>query len=353
MSFDLNSLLRPHIVNLQPYTSARDEYTGKEGVFLDANENPYGSATAQDFNRYPDPYQLELKEEIAKVKAVKPSQIFLGNGSDEAIDLMFRAFCNPGKDNVILLPPTYGMYEVSAAINDVEIRKVPLSQDFQLQTDKILETVDVKTKIIFICSPNNPTGNKVKKEDIIRLMKEFNGMIVVDEAYIDFSDEPSFTTYIDSYPNLLVIQTFSKAWGLASLRLGMAFGQKSLIKILNRIKAPYNISGLTQETALNAIQNITKVKEMIADILQERKYLQDELEQLDFIEKIYSSDANFLLIKIPHANHVYDDLIEEKIIVRNRSKVMLCEDCLRISVGTRAENTQLIEVLKKICVSSI
>jgi histidinol-phosphate aminotransferase len=348
MSFDLNSLLRPHIVNLHPYTSARDEYTGKEGIFLDANENPYGSVTDENFNRYPDPYQLDLKSSIAEIKGVKSSQIFLGNGSDEAIDLLFRAFCNPGKDNVILLPPTYGMYEVSASINDVEVRKVSLSQDFQLQTDEILAAVDTNTKIIFICSPNNPSGNKVEREDILRIIREFDGLVVVDEAYIDFSDEPSLTNEIDKFANLLIIHTFSKAWGLASLRLGMAFGQKDLIKILNRIKPPYNISGLTQKTVLAALQKVDKVKAMIADILQEREYLRNELEKLDFIQQIYPSDANFLLVKMPYANHVYDDLIEEKIIVRNRSKVTLCEDCLRITVGTRQENEAFIQTFTKI-----
>ena len=352
MKFDLTPLLRPHIANLQPYTSARDEYTGKEGIFLDANENPYGSITDEDHNRYPDPYQLELKAEIAQIKKVKPSQIFLGNGSDEAIDLLFRAFCNPGVDNVILLPPTYGMYEVSAGINDVETRKVPLTKDFQLQTDLILRTVDEKTKIIFVCSPNNPSGNKVDRQDILRLLQEFNGLVVVDEAYIDFSDEPSFTTHLNEYGNLLVMQTFSKAWGLASLRLGMAFANKHLIKILNRIKPPYNISGLTQQTVLASIQKVDKVNSMIADIMQEREYLKNELSQLDFVEKIHPSHANFLLVKIPNAGHVYDDLIEEKIIVRNRSKVQLCEECLRISVGTRAENEAFITALKKIYTES-
>ncbi|WPR76827.1 histidinol-phosphate transaminase [Algoriphagus sp. NG3] len=348
MKFDLTPLLRPHIANLQPYTSARDEYTGKEGIFLDANENPYGSITDEDHNRYPDPYQLELKAEIAKIKNVKPSQIFLGNGSDEAIDLLFRAFCNPGKDNVILLPPTYGMYEVSAGINDVETRKVPLTADFQLQPELILSQVDEHTKIIFVCSPNNPSGNKVNRADILKLLSEFNGLVVVDEAYIDFSDEPSFTTCLSEYDNLVVMQTFSKAWGLASLRLGMAFASKKMIKILNRIKPPYNISGLTQQTVLNAIQKVDKVNAMIADILQEREYLRKEINELDFVEKIHPSHANFLLVKIAHASHVYDDLIEEKIIVRNRSKVQLCEECLRISVGTRAENDALIQALKKI-----
>jgi histidinol-phosphate aminotransferase len=348
MSFDLNSLLRPHIVNLQPYTSARDEYTGKEGVFLDANENPYGSITDQDFNRYPDPYQSELKEKIAAIKDVKPSQIFLGNGSDEAIDLLFRAFCNPGVDNVILLPPTYGMYEVSASINDVAVKKVPLTADFQLQTDLIFEAINDKTKIIFVCSPNNPSGNKVKRSDVLLLLKHFKGLVVVDEAYIDFNDDPSFTNHLKDFPNLLVMQTFSKAWGLASLRLGMAFASEELIKILNRIKPPYNISGLTQDTVLAAIDKQEKVESMIQKILDEREFLEKHLLEIDAVQKIHPSQANFLLVKVPAANQVYEQLIENKIIVRNRAKVQLCENCLRISVGTRDENKAFIKALKAI-----
>lgn len=348
MKFDLNSILRPHIVKLQPYTSARDEYTGKIGVFLDANENPYGSVTEKDFNRYPDPYQSDLKEEIATIKQVRPTQIFLGNGSDEAIDLLFRAFCNPGKDNVILLPPTYGMYEVSASINDVEIRRVSLTSDFQLQPDKILDAVDENTKIIFVCTPNNPSGNKVKREEIRFLLNNFTGIIVIDEAYIDFNDEPSFTTELENFPNLLIIQTFSKAWGLASLRLGMAFGSEEIIGILNKIKPPYNISGLTQETVLSAIRNNEKVQKMIQDILKERSFLKDKLEKLSFIQHVFPSHANFLLVKMPHAFEVYNELIEQKIIVRNRSKVLLCDDCLRISVGTREENEAFLKALEKV-----
>ena len=348
MSFDLNSFLRPHIAKLQPYTSARDEYTGKEGVFLDANENPFGSITEQDFNRYPDPYQSALKTEIAKIKAVRASQIFLGNGSDEAIDLLYRAFCNPGKDNVILLPPTYGMYEVSANINDVEIRKVALTDDFQLQPEKILAAADPNSKILFICSPNNPSANKAKREDVLFLLRNFPGLVVVDEAYIDFSDEPSLSTELDNFPNLLVMQTFSKAWGLASLRLGMAFASDEIIRILNKIKPPYNISGLTQDTVLAAITDRPKVDQMIREILNEREFLRGELEMLPFVKKIHPSHANFLLVKIPNATQVYDDLIEEKVIVRNRAKVLLCEDCLRITVGTRAENKVLLKALKKV-----
>ncbi|MBN7810445.1 histidinol-phosphate transaminase [Algoriphagus sp. H41] len=348
MSFDLNSLLRPHIAKLQPYTSARDEYTGKEGVFLDANENPFGSITEQDFNRYPDPYQSALKAEIAKIKEVRSSQIFLGNGSDEAIDLLYRAFCNPGKDNVILLPPTYGMYEVSASINDVEIRKVALTEDFQLRPEEILKAADANSKILFICSPNNPSANKAKREDVLFLLQNFKGLVVVDEAYIDFSDEPSFTTELDKFPNLLVMQTFSKAWGLASLRLGMAFASEEIIRILNKIKPPYNISGLTQDTVLAAIADKGKVERMIREILDEREFLQGELEKQPFVQKIHPSHANFLLVKIPNATQVYDDLIGEKVIVRNRAKVLLCEDCLRITVGTREENEVLIKALVKV-----
>ncbi|WP_296700775.1 histidinol-phosphate transaminase [Algoriphagus sp.] len=348
MDFYLNSLLRPHIAKLQPYTSARDEYTGKIGIFLDANENPYGSVTDKDYNRYPDPYQSELKEEIAIIKEVRPSQIFLGNGSDEAIDLLFRAFCNPGKDNVILLPPTYGMYEVSASINDVEIRRVALTSDFQLQPKKILNAVDDNTKIIFVCTPNNPSGNKVNRDEIRFLLGNFKGIVVIDEAYIDFNDEPSFTTELEKFPNLLVIQTFSKAWGLASLRLGMAFGSEEIISILNKIKPPYNISGLTQETVLAAIRNNEKVQKMIEDILKERSFLEKKLKELTFIQKIFPSQANFLLIKIPHATEVYNELIKQKVIIRNRSKVLLCEECLRISVGTRTENEEFLKALEKI-----
>lgn len=353
MTFYFNSLLRPHIAKLQPYTSARDEYTGKEGVFLDANENPFGSITEQDFNRYPDPYQSALKAEISKIKAVRPTQIFLGNGSDEAIDLLYRAFCNPGKDNVILLPPTYGMYEVSANINDVEIRKVSLTEDFQLQPEQILQAVDVNSKILFICSPNNPSANKVNREDVLFLLENFHGLVVVDEAYIDFSDEPSFITVLDRFPNLLVMQTFSKAWGLAALRLGMAFASEDIIRILNKIKPPYNISGLTQDTVLAAINDKAKVDKMIQEILAEREFLKIELENLDFVKKIHPSHANFLLVKLPNANQVYDDLIEEKVIVRNRAKVLLCEDCLRITVGTREENELLLKALRKIHSKSV
>uniref|UniRef100_UPI004048AADE histidinol-phosphate transaminase n=1 Tax=Algoriphagus sp. TaxID=1872435 RepID=UPI004048AADE len=351
MRIDIASLLRPHLRQLQPYTSARDEYSGSEGVFLDANENPFGSSTSQDFNRYPDPYQTALKQEIAKIKGANPAQIFLGNGSDEAIDLLFRAFCNPGQDNVILLPPTYGMYGVSAAINGVEVRNVPLTPDFQLQPEKILSAVNAHSKILFLCSPNNPSGNAVKREDILFLLENFPGIVVVDEAYIDFSEGASLLTVLDRHPNLLVMQTLSKAWGLASLRLGMAFASSELIRVLNQIKPPYNISGLTQETVLSALQNKGKVDEFIQLILEERKFLQKELERLPYILRVHNSDANFLLVQFEHPNQVYEDLVKEKIIVRNRSSVLHCAGCLRITVGTREESIALLQALEKVCQS--
>lgn len=346
MSFDLKKILRPHIADLQPYTSARDEYSGKLGVFLDANENPFGSISEEDFNRYPDPYQLDLKEELSKIKGVPSKQIFLGNGSDEAIDLLLRACCNPGKDNIILLPPTYGMYAVSASINDVEIRNVPLTEDFQLEPEKILAAVDSHSKIIFICSPNNPSGNTLDRTQIVFLIRNFPGIVVIDEAYVDFMEEPSFVQDLEKYPNLLIMQTFSKAWGLASLRLGMAYASPEIIGTLNRIKPPYNISGLTQETVLKSIKKQDKLQEMIQDIILERKYLRTELEKITAIQKVFPSSANFLLVRIPNADHIYKKLIEEKVIVRNRSKVQLCEDSLRITVGTREENDTFLEKLK-------
>ena len=347
MTFQLNKLLRPHIANLTPYSSARDEYSGTEGVFLDANENPLGSITTEDHNRYPDPYQNALKQRIQDIKGVPSQQIFLGNGSDEAIDLLFRAFCNPGKDNIIILPPTYGMYEVSAQINDVAIKRVNLTDDFQIQPRKILQEVDSSTKIIFICSPNNPSGNQMKKESVLQIIEEFEGLVVVDEAYIDFSKEQSFTHVLKSHPNLLVMQTFSKAWGLASLRLGMAFASAAIIQVLNRIKPPYNISGLTQDTVLKALVDTKKMQAMVKEILHERDFLEKELEKNSLVQHIYPSDSNFLLVKVVGAKPIYDYLIDQKIIVRDRSKVVLCDDCLRITIGTRSENEKLLEILGK------
>ncbi|WP_114750976.1 histidinol-phosphate transaminase [Pleomorphovibrio marinus] len=345
MAFEVEKLLRPHIASLLPYSSARDEYSGTEGVFLDANENPIGSITQESFNRYPDPYQRELKEDLGRIKSVPPSHIFLGNGSDEAIDLLFRAFCNPGMDNVILLPPTYGMYEVSANINNVNIQKVPLTRDFQLDIKGIKNAINEFTKIIFICSPNNPTGNKMRREDILQVAKCFEGLVVVDEAYIDFSDEASFTEEMENYQNLVVLQTFSKAWGLASLRLGMAYAAPQIVSILNKIKPPYNISGLTQKTVLAALMNYGRVKDMVREILSNREELNAKLKDLPVVMKVYPSDANFLLVKVMDPKRIYEFLVEKKIIVRDRSKVTLCENCLRITVGTWEENKALIAAM--------
>jgi histidinol-phosphate aminotransferase len=346
MAFQFNKLLRPHISKIKPYSSARDEYSGKVGVFLDANENPYGSLTGEDFNRYPDPYQLDIKDKLAVIKGVKPQQIFLGNGSDEAIDLLMRAFCNPGKDNIILLPPTYGMYEVSASINDIAIKRANLTEDFQLRVEAILETADEHSKILFICSPNNPSGNKMDRKAIIEVISKFKGLVVVDEAYIDFSDEPSFITELENYPNLLVMQTFSKAWGLASLRMGMAFASEEIIRILNLIKPPYNISGLTQQKVLDSLEKVGEIENLVKNVLIERAFLEESLDKLHFVLHIFPSHANFLLVRMHEARKVYDYLIHDMIIVRDRSKVVLCEDCLRISVGTREENEQLIQALE-------
>tara|TARA_R110002074_G_scaffold299377_4_gene470901 strand:- start:1557 stop:2627 length:1071 start_codon:yes stop_codon:yes gene_type:complete len=348
MAFDLQKLLRPHIAALKPYSSARDEYTGKEGIFLDANENAIGSVSEQAFNRYPDPYQSELKKKIGELKQVLPTNIFLGNGSDEAIDLLFRAFCRPGLDNVIIMPPTYGMYEVSAGINDIATKKVPLSTSFEIEVGEVLAAVDECTKIIFICSPNNPSGNKISRQSIYQILTNFDGLVVIDEAYIDFSDEPSFSLELNHYPNMLVMQTLSKAWGLAALRLGMAYASKEIIGILNKIKPPYNISGLTQETVLNALSNTKLLEDMVKEILVQKEKLILALEEIPEVEKVYPSAANFLLAKVPHASQVYQKLIDEKIIVRDRSKVQRCEDCLRITVGNEEENKQFIQALKEV-----
>lgn len=346
--FKLNELLRDNILKLSPYTSARDEFSGEGDVYIDANENPLGSATQHHHNRYPDPLQLELKSEIAKIKNVPVEQIFLGNGSDEAIDLVFRSFCKPGKDNIITVPPTYGMYQVLADINEVAIKKVNLTADFQLDVEGILNAIDENTKVIFICTPNNPTANAIKQEDIYTILKTFKGIVFVDEAYIDFTDQPSFTQQLANFPNLVVIQTFSKAWGLAAIRLGMAYASKEIISVFNKVKFPYNISDLTQEAGLEAIKNWDGTQTMIQTILEQRTWLADELNQLVHVEKVYPSDANFLLVKIENAHQVYLQLIEQKIIVRDRSKVILCDDTLRITVGTAEENLKLINALKSL-----
>ncbi|MBO3698147.1 histidinol-phosphate transaminase [Roseivirga sp. E12] len=346
--FDPNQLLRPHLRSLVPYSSARDDYKGSEGVFLDANENPYGSITAEKWNRYPDPYQKHLKARIAEIKGVNPEQIFLGNGSDEPIDLLFRAFCEPGVDNVIINPPTYGMYKVSADINNVEIREVLMTEGFDLDVNGILNATDNRTKIVFICSPNNPSGNDVDLGKIEQVIKGFDGLVVVDEAYIDFTNRASFADRLVEFPNLIVLQTFSKAWGLAALRLGMAFCSEEILSILNKIKAPYNLSGLTQDTVLKALANAASKDEMVSDILRNRAELKTELEALDIIEEVYPTDANFFLVRINNAKSVYKKLIEQQVILRDRSSVVLCDDGIRITVGTKSENRVLIDALRKL-----
>ena len=343
--FSLNSLTRDNIKSLKPYSSARDEFSGEAKVFLDANENSLGSPLMKWYNRYPDPHQVKLKEAISAIKSVDADQIFLGNGSDECIDLLYRCFCNPGKDNVIICPPTYGMYEVSANINDVELRRAPLLGDFQLNLAHIETLVDANTKLIWICSPNNPTGNAINRNDIETILNNFNGLVVIDEAYINFSRHKSFTQALADYPNLVIMQTFSKAWGLAGLRLGMAFASKELISILNTVKPPYNINQATQELTLKALKEVGQVNDMIKEIVQMRVALKAVLEKIPAIEKVYPSDANFLLVKMKNARKVYEFLLTEGIVVRDRSNVILCEDCLRITIGTEEENTQLVEAI--------
>lgn len=345
--FTIENLLRENIKNIQPYSSARDEYTGSEGVFLDANENPIGSVAAGDYNRYPDPFQREIKKKLSLLKAVSSEQIFLGNGSDEGIDLLFRAFCRPGIDNIIIMPPTYGMYQVCADINDVETRKVNLTADFHLQVDKILAEIDANTKAIFVCSPNNPTGNRLVREDIKRLLNDFQGIVVVDEAYIDFSEEESFITELTNHPNLLVLQTFSKAWGMAALRIGMAFASTEIISIFNKIKYPYNVNEATQQLTLKALDEVNKKDQMVSNILTERSRLEKIFSGMPEVEKVYPSDANFLLIRVKSAHELYKFLVDNLVIVRDRSKVVLCENCLRISIGTQEENTELLAKIEK------
>ena len=342
---DINDLVRENIKNLKPYSTARDEFKGQASIFLDANENSYGSPLPVNYNRYPDPLQLDLKDAISKIKGVPIENTFLGNGSDEAIDLMFRAFCNPGKDNVIVLPPTYGMYEVSANINDVEIRKVPLLHNFQLDMEKIAETIDKNTKLIFICSPNNPTGNSINRTDIETILANFQGIVVVDEAYINYAKQKTFIQELTEYSNLVILQTFSKAWGLAALRLGMAFSSQKVIDVLNKIKPPYNINQATQDLASEALKNVAQVNAWIKESVTERNRLSTALNELNIVTKVYPSDANFILVEVTDATQAYNTLVEEGIIVRDRSKVTLCEGCLRITVGTKEENDKLLRAL--------
>ena len=344
--FNINNLVRSNVAGLKPYSSARDEYqsTGSEMVFLDANENPFQT----DVNRYPDPQQRSLKTELAKIKNVSTEHILLGNGSDEVLDLLFRAFCEPGKDNVITLPPTYGMYKVLANINNIENREVLLNSDFEPNVEKILNSVDQNTKMIFLCSPNNPTGNSFSEEKIIHILKNFNGLVVIDEAYIDFSNKESWLNKLKEYPNLVITQTLSKAFGMAGIRLGICYASVEIIHILNKIKPPYNVNELTKLRALDRVLNKQDVDLEIADLLKQRTILSEALVEVNFIENIYPSDANFILVKVDDATKRYDQLLEKGIVIRNRTTQPLCENTLRFTVGTGEENKKLIEALKNI-----
>jgi histidinol-phosphate aminotransferase len=343
----LGGLLRDNIKRLVPYSSARDEYQGEASVYLDANENAFGSPLEQQFNRYPDPLQVEVKKRLSEIKGVPIRNIFLGNGSDEAIDILFRSFCNPGVDNVILVPPTYGMYQVSANINDVAAKNVPLTEDFQLNLEGIAEAIDNHTKLIFICSPNNPTGNSIDRADVETLLANFSGIVVVDEAYINFSRQKSFIQELTEYGNLVVLQTLSKAWGLAGLRVGMAFASEEIIEVMNKVKLPYNVNEASQQLALQALANIDQVNGWIKETLLQRDKLVLGLKYFDFVLDIYPSDANFILVKTTSPKAIYNFLVEKGIIVRDRSKVELCEGCLRITIGTPAENTILLQTLQQ------
>lgn len=346
-NFDINNLVRENVKQLKPYSSARDEFEDfdtMDMIFLDANENPFENGV----NRYPDPQQMSVKRILAKQRNVKTNQILLGNGSDEVLDLLFRAFCEPKKDNVITLPPTYGMYGVLANINAVENKEVLLSEDFQPQIEKIMEAIDSATKIIFLCSPNNPTGNSFLDESVVYLLKNFNGLVVIDEAYIDFSKKDSWINELDEYPNLVITQTLSKAYGLAGIRLGICYASTAVIMVLNKIKPPYNVNELTQKKALQRLDNSEQIKSEISSIIIQREELLKVLLNMNFVEKIYPTEANFILIKVDDANKRYDELIAKGIVIRNRTTQPLCDNCLRFTVGTEQENMKLIEVLKQL-----
>jgi histidinol-phosphate aminotransferase len=351
---DVLELIRPNFVKLTPYSSARDEYSGKEGIFLDANENPFSSVTHEDYNRYPDPYQWKCKEKLAQLKGVSPENIFLGNGSDEAIDLLIKITCEPKADNILILPPTYGMYKVCADIQQVYVQEAPLTDNFEINLDTVFDSVNSATKIIWICSPNNPSGNKVDREAIVQILKAFpHKMVVIDEAYIDFSAEPSFILELNQYPNLVVIQTFSKAWGMAGLRIGAAYAHAEIIKILNKVKYPYNINILTQEKLFESLDNSNVKDAYVKEILLLRENLQEQLLQIPITEKVYPSDSNMLVVKFTKAKELFHFLLENKMIIRDRTNVILCKDCLRITIGTRAENDQLVKLISEFSIASV
>ncbi|MGI6242642.1 MAG: histidinol-phosphate transaminase [Prevotella sp.] len=341
---DLQALVRDNIWKLAPYSSARNEYSGHDAhVFLDANENPYN----KPFNRYPDPLQWELKKELSKVKQVALENIFLGNGSDEAIDLVYRVFCRPQHDNVVAIEPTYGMYKVCADINDIEYRPVLLDNNYQLNADNMLAACDANTKVIWLCTPNNPSGNNLQQEEIEKLLNEFSGIVVIDEAYSDFSTAELFRNKLDKFPNMIVLNTMSKAWGCAAIRLGMAFASKEIIELFNKVKYPYNVNLLSQQQALNSLKHREDVEKWATLLLQERRHLMKAFADLPICEQVYSSDANFFLARMTDAQAVYDYLVEKGIIVRNRTHIQLCQNCLRITIGTKGENTELLSALRQ------
>jgi len=339
---DLQKLVRQNIISLKPYSSARDEFSGEAGVFLDANENPFG-----DLNRYPDPHQQTLKDKLKDIKKISSKQVFIGNGSDEVIDLLIRIFCNPSVDKIVVCPPTYGMYEVAANINDVMVLSVPLTQDFQLDTEALQQVISQSEpntlKLIFLCTPNNPTGNSI--DNIEWILANFNGIVVVDEAYVDFSERTSFIEKLALYPNLVVVQTFSKAWGLAAARIGIAYASETIIALMQKVKPPYNVSSLNQEAALKALDNEHVIAHQKAHILEQRTYLETSLSQLPIVKKVFPSDANFILIEVEDSDKLYEHLVIKNIVVRNRNTII--KNCLRITIGTIVENQYLIEVLKR------
>jgi len=340
----LEQLVRKNIWSLAPYSSARDEYSGKEAhIFLDANENPYNSP----YNRYPDPLQRELKAVLSRVKGVPVENIFLGNGSDEAIDLAYRIFCEPGKDNVVSISPTYGMYQVCADINDIECRQVSLDDKFQLQAEKLLAACDAHTKIIWLCSPNNPTGNSLNRDEMLKVINGFDGIVVVDEAYIDFAQQMSLRQELPTHPNLIILQTMSKAWGSAAIRQGMAFASKEIINIYNKVKYPYNINLLSQQKAMEILRDPYEVDKQVKVLLQERTRLLQAFQDLPICEQLFPTDANFFLARMNDAQKIYDYLVSKGIIVRNRSRIHLCNNCLRITIGTRSENNELVSALRQ------
>lgn len=345
-TLNLDRIIRPNIRSMKPYSSARSEFVAGASVMLDANENSLADAAC--YNRYPDPLQQKLKQRIGEIKGVAEECIFIGNGSDEAIDLLLRATCRPGKDAVLICPPTYGMYEVAARIQDAIIQEVPLLSGFQLDVPSILEAITVDTKLLFLCSPNNPTGNLLDKEDVAQLLAAFDGLLILDEAYIDFAEDNSWLPLLSSFPNLVILQTFSKAWGMAGVRLGLAFGAPEIISILNKIKAPYNISEPAQHFALQLLSNENLVENRIAELIESRDELARKLQSLRIVEVVFPSDANFLLVQFRDADRVFQKLIEKGIVVRNRSSMLLCENCLRITIGTRNENESLFQTLQEI-----